>query len=266
MLSVERRFDALQDFNHLSSIQIELRFLVRPPYRREELFYGSRGIPAFLGDATIVALTALLFRFFSEVSQKKVSAAFRAFSVALHYVLLHFGEVLIPVLGFTFRNAFLLKECIASAKTKPCFRLLTVSSGSSDFLDVVLNAFRQRGMCNETNIRLVNSHAEGNCRHNHGVPFMQETGLAQLPLLSAQPGMITKAINSFRCEKGTYRFRFSSRARVNDAAFSGMLFFDKGQKLFIAPLSADNSNSEIFSLKAGSMHIRFNQKFFTDIS
>ena len=78
--------------------------------------------------------------------------------------------------------------------------------------------------------------------------------------------MITKAINSFRCEKGTYRFRFSSRARVNDAAFSGMLFFDKGQKLFIAPLSADNSNSEIFSLKAGSMHIRFNQKFFTDIS
>ena len=218
----------MQNLYHLCGIQVKLRFLVGPPHRREEFFYGRRGIPAFLGGKTVVALSAGLLCFFSEVSQKEISSTLRAFGVALHHVLLHLGDVLIPILGVTFCNAFLLKERIASAKTKPCFCLLTVSPGPSDFLDVILDAFRQRSMRYETDIRLIDTHAKSNRRHNHRVLFMQETGLTQLSLLPAQSGVIAKAINSFRCQKGANRLRFSSGARVNDTAFSGVLFFYEG--------------------------------------
>lgn len=136
----------------------------------------------------------------------------------------------------------------------------------ADFLDVILDAFRREVCRYETDIRLIDTHAKSNRRHNHRVLFMQETGLTQLSLLPAQSSVIAKAINSFRCQKGANRLRFSSGARVNDTAFSGVLFFYEWLAAVLASLSADHSNSEIFSLQAHGMHIRFYEQFFADIS
>lgn len=56
MLPNKRSFDTVQNLYHLCGIQVKLRFLVGPPHRREEFFYGRRGIPAFLGGKTVVRI------------------------------------------------------------------------------------------------------------------------------------------------------------------------------------------------------------------
>ena len=135
-----------------------------------------------------------------------------------------------------------------------------IAPGTADFLVISFNAPRQGGVNNRADVRLVDSHAEGNCRHNDLQLARQEILLHLLAALRIQSGVVggRRVVSA---KLNGHGFRLLAGGRVDDrrtALRVGQEFL--GELGTLRRSNLHNFNRDVGAAEAVNEARRFDQR------
>ena len=95
---------------------------------------------------------------------------------------------------------------------------MPVASGAPDLLIIAFDAARQVGVADIADIRLVDPHAEGDCRDDDQAGLLQEFVLIGVTDMTVHAGMIRERPKAVGIQGLGQLFNAFARCRVDDAA------------------------------------------------
>ena len=147
----------------------------------------------------------------------------QAFFVSFHYQLSH-GIVQFFVILIIF-NEEAVCDHILSTVQKDAFRRFSVTSCPSCLLIITFHVFRHIVVDDVADIRLVDSHPKGICRHHDRTSVIDKIILVDASFFIRKPGMITCRAKSIPDQFPTdFLHQFSGQA-VDDPALVRVLFY-----------------------------------------
>ena len=93
----------------------------------------------------------------------------------------------------------------------------TIATRPPDFLVVGFDGFGQIGVGHPADIRLVDAHAKGHCRHHNQPVFLLETAFGGAAVVRLHPTMIMQCQVSVVAQRFGQPFGLGPRSAINDA-------------------------------------------------
>jgi hypothetical protein len=112
---------------------------------------------------------------------------------------------------------------VASAEIQQAMGRFPVATCPAGLLVIALDMPRKVGVDHEPDVRLIDAHAEGNGRHDHGHLVAVECLLVPLPLLRGQAGVIGKRLDATRCKEVSGFHDRIPRGAINDPRLALMV-------------------------------------------
>ena len=120
---------------------------------------------------------------------------------------------------------------VLQAVDHPGIRRQSVAAGTPGFLVIRLDALGQIQVGDETHIRFVDAHAEGDGGDDDDAFLVEKTRLVPAAHLGAEAGMVGQRIQTLAREPGGHLVHALARQAVDDAGVGGMLRADEAQQL-----------------------------------
>ena len=209
---------------------------------------GGVGHLALCGWRAVVTVAAGLPERLAEVGQQRPAAAITRLSEA-HQCL----EPRFPPRSFTL--AALIDEMavdhgVAAAVKQQAIRPQAVPASAANFLVIALQVFGEVSVNDETDIGLVDAHAESN-RRNHQRRFTVEEALLVPATHSVfQAGVVGQGGPAVRVEGGAQFIGLLARAAVDNAGLSATLF-EKGEHLGQSVVARLDGEKQVWAVEAG---------------
>ena len=157
---------------------------------RQRLARRFAGVPGLHTIDTDIAMPAGLLQHFIEVGQQRLATTAGFLTQRQHGVELVLLDAFVAFVTLGIAEHLFEENHILQAVGHPGIGGQAIASGASGFLVVRFQALGQIKVADETHVRLVDAHAEGNGRH-HDQPFLVEKALLVIgPQLVAQAGVI----------------------------------------------------------------------------
>ena len=174
------------------------------------------GVQAVVAGAASIGLVIL-----AEVIEQKQSAALAGFGIGHRFLEELFAD-------FLFRHRLSLHEFlqfldVLVAVIGDALTLLSIAAGAAGFLIIALYTFGNIVMDHETDVRLVDTHAEGDGGHNHIHFLHEELVLIIGPGFGIQTGVVREGLDAVDAQCLGHFLHLLTAEAVNDAGFAGIL-------------------------------------------
>ncbi len=226
----------------------------------QRLLRRFSGIPGLRRFDTGIAVAAGHRQRIIKVGQQRLAAAGGELAQTEHGIELVALDALARVVGFRAFQHLAQGNDILQAVHHPGIGRQAVASGAAGFLIVGLDTLRQVQVRNETHVRLVDAHAEGDGRdHDHAL-LVEEARLIAAAYLGRQPGMIRQRIQPLAGEIAGDFFHALARQAVNDAGIAGVFGAQETQQLLARAATAlGNAVADVGAVETADEHARVAQ-------
>ena len=227
--------------------------LPRADHRRQYFLGVDRRVNLLDRSAADVAPAAILVaQLLAEVTQQLPPPADVVRRVADHRVeFLHGNFSLRRVLDLVDEEANLRN--VGPAVEQDATGLVAVAARAADFLVVALDVLRQIGVQHETNIRLVDAHAEGDRRHDHLRLVALEGVLNTSALVGLEPRVVGQGTQALLLEKGGRPLHAVARPPVDNTRLAGPRL-DELQDLMVDAALGANLEIEVRPIERSPDH------------
>ena len=119
-------------------------------------------------------------------------------------------------------------------------------------------------MGDEANIRLVDSHPEGNGGHHHQTVFHDEPPMVPHPGFSIHPSVVRQGRHAFLVQKSSHLFDPLAAHGIDDAGLAGMFPLDEVQYLALRVVLYPHAIADVGPVEAGHEQPRLIETELTD--
>ncbi|EGY01901.1 hypothetical protein AZA_54302 [Nitrospirillum viridazoti Y2] len=198
---------------------------------RQRLLRRHRAVPGFHRFEAGVAVAAVAGMFLPEIGQQHLAAAVGGLAEAQQ------GIQLAPlrplVLGAAVRGVHHLAQHdhILQAVQHQGVGGQAIAAGAAGFLIIGFQAFGRVHVHDESDVGLVDAHAEGDGRHHHHALALDEAVLVGLAHRRVQAGMIGQGVQPLVLQPVGQRLHPGARQAIDDARVLRMVAADEVQQL-----------------------------------
>ena len=156
----------------------------------------------------------------AEVAQQGRAPARRDFAPAEQRVEFGAFDALVLLVRFGFVHHLAQANHVLQAVGHPRFRRRAVAPGAARFLVVRLHALGQIQVGDETHIRFVDAHAEGDGGHHDHAVFAEKPRLVPRPLARGHAGVVGQGVVADGTELFGHGLHLAPRQAVDDAGLA----------------------------------------------
>jgi hypothetical protein len=220
-------------------------------HRRQCLLRGDRAVPAGDRRAAIVAIAAGRMIALAEIAEEGLAPARHGLAKPdqrLGFLALDAALRLAQIARF---DEAAQVHHVGDAIAHPRIGREPVASGPAGLLVIGFEVFRSVEMRNETHIRLVDAHAEGDGGDNDDAFLVQKAVLVALARPWRETGVVGQRLATALAEPGGIVLDGPPGQAIDDARIAGVLVVDKPAQILARVVLCQNPVEQVRAVIAG---------------
>src|SRR6266851_4409800 len=229
-------------------------------HRRERLLRGDDAVPHADRRQAIVAIAAARMVALAEIAEQHLTpAAGRLAEAEQRVELLPLDAALALIDVGAIKQ---LHQChdVGHAIGHPGIGGQPVAPGAAGLLIIGLEALRRVEMDDETDIRLVDAHAESDRRDDDDALLLEEAVLMALACRGIEPGMVGQREAPLHGEPVGDLLDLAPGLAVDDAGIAPVFLGEKGEQLRLGILLGDDAIADVRAVEAGGEDTRLAER------